>query len=500
MKDTRHSINGSMKMIFQTIANSLSGFSIHISTEETNGSVTEKFRLSKLLLDREALSQCFSRIPARDTLQLGIRFTGSDSTLDVNSGSGTGFDNFCKRYLLEANDTDNEATLSISIVKSYDHKTVTVYSLNAIELYWREGGIGSTVVKLAELSKNVYIIQSLGIDQTFTCGSFVFQPLTLDPPKATNPESPSKQKYLLARDKCCLLYESKSYPFIPSDFHFDKQLPHLGIQSLFESLKLAFSVIFIADISSFEGASLKATIKGYRHITGVIDLSFDSKTLADNYLEIFMWAYTDGSVTDKLGIVRNLLSIHIDGSDFRQIRQGSMAALTSNYSIYLKENVKQYIEIKNKLSDQIQKQSDKASDVVKSIGSYLRASIFTVYSFVITTFVVRSISKSTTELTFTAGVYAIFLMFLALSLCTLLYAIRESVAEQDRFRLTYDSFKKRFDDLLSETDRARILQNDEDFNRDIAYIEKSRCRALIMWIVSLLVVFVFVTAVKALDW
>ncbi|OCR25255.1 hypothetical protein AFK24_09295 [Pseudomonas syringae] len=138
--------------------------------------------------------------------------------------------------------------------------------------------------------------------------------------------------------------------------------------------------------------------------------------------------------------------------------------------------------------------------MVKTIGSYLRISVFSVYSFIVTTFIIRSMSKTATEGTFTTGIYYIFLMFLLLSLSTLFYAYRESEAELDRFKATYQSFKTRYDDLLSNSDRDRILQNDTDFKRDCEYIKRSRRRALILWISTLGAVFAFVSLIKLLNY
>ncbi len=91
-------------------------------------------------------------------------------------------------------------------------------------------------------------------------------------------------------------------------------------------------------------------------------------------------------------------------------------------------------------------------------------------------------------------------MFLFLSLGTLFYAYRESEAELDRFKAIYQSFKTRYDDLLSNSDRDRILQNDTDFKRDCDYIIQSRKRALILWASTLGAVFLFVSIIKLLNY
>ncbi|MEX5574563.1 hypothetical protein Q1J52_16720 [Pseudomonas lijiangensis] len=453
-------------------------------------------------LDRAALSESLNLIHTRDSFAVCMSYTGSDQSDTLENRSDESLEGFCRKLKLHVDEDGSiSGLLTISITKGFQARTATIYSLKHIEKYWREGGVGQAATKLKSLSDKAYILESTEISTSASCGLFVFRQSGGADTKATNPETPNKEKYLAARDKSCLFYESKSFPFIPQDFDFSSQLAHNGIRELFNTLKLVFSIIFIADISSLSLAEFSATIKGYKHISSSIKYGVGGdEAVASTYYEIYLWAYSEGSVTDKLGILRNLLSIHIDNDDFRDVRSGTMQAMVSNYSIYLKENVKQYIDIKNKLSDQIQKQSEKAGDMVKTIGVYLRTSVFSVYSFVVTTFIIRAMSKPSSEGMFTNGVYLIFLMFLVLSLGTLIYAYKESEAELERFKSIYQSFKTRYDDLLSKSDRDRILQNDIEFNRDCEYVKQSRKRAVILWGCALTAVFAFVSLVKVFKY
>jgi hypothetical protein len=489
-------------MIFPEIANALARTIVHLETEETNTTVSEKFRISHFDIDRVALAGSLNSVHVRDGFSVQFTYAGSDQSLVLTSRHEDQLNTFCRMLNLHVEGDDAPSgILTVSITKGFVSQTASIYSLYHIEEYWRAGGLGQAAAKLRSLAQVAYILESSSISGYARCGLFVFRATSVLPTSTTHPESADKSKLLAARDKACLFYDSKSFPFIPQDFDFSSPLPHAGISNLFNTLKFAFAIIFIADVSSLSDQELTATVKGYRHITSSIKLAgMSDAQIAATYYEIYLWAYSEGGVTDKLGIAKNLLSIHIEKSDFRDMRSGALQAMVSNHSIYLKENVKQYIDIKNKLSDQIQKQSEKASEMVKTIGGYLRTSVFTVYSFIVTTFIIRSISKTASEGTFTNGIYYIFLMFLLLSLSTLFYAYRESEAEFDRFKAIYQSFKTRYDDLLSNSDRDRILQNDTDFKRDCEYIKQSRRRALILWISTLGAVFAFVSLIKLLNY
>ncbi|MFJ6092416.1 hypothetical protein [Pseudomonas chlororaphis] len=485
-------------MIFKSLIESLAKSVIHISSEETNSTAVERFRIGELKIDQESLTRSLSCIRDRDSFSVSFEYADSDQADSLSRRDSSSVSSFCDRLRLQLQeDPDVKGVITVKVTKGFSGRACSIYSLSLIEQYWRAGGIASAATKLWALAEKAFIIESPEIQGAYNTGLFVIRSSAQENTIATNPETTNKDKLLSARNKGCLFYENKNYPFIPQDFNVSPAFEHAGIADLFNTLKLAFSIIFLADITSLDDKALTATIKGYRHVTGTIQLDGSRDTeIAAAYYEIYQWAYSDGSITDKLGIARNLLSIHINGNAFRNLQDGSMPAIISNYSIYLKDSVKQYIEIKNKLSDQIQKQSEKASEMVKSIGSYLRASIFSVYSFVITTFIIRSMSKASADGLFSDGVYLIFIMFIFLSVGTLLYAYKEAEAELRRFESIYDAFKSRFDDLLSKSDRERILQNDKEYKRDVEYVKESRKRAVYLWLSCLLVVFIFVTIIK----
>lgn len=485
-------------MIFKSLIESLAKSIIHISSEETNSTAVERFRVGELEINQESLTRSISCIRERDSFSVSFEYTGSDQADSLSKRDSGSVKSFCDRLRLQLQeDPDIKGIVTVKVTKGFSGRACSIYSLSLIEQYWRLGGIASAAAKLCSLAEKAFIIESSEIQGTYNTGLFVIRSSAKENTFATNPEKPNKFNLISSRNKACLFYENKNYPLIPEDFDISPSFEHAGIADLFNTLKLAFSIIFLADITSLDDKTLTATIKGYRHVIGTIQLdgSKDAE-IAAAYHEIYQWAYVDGSITDKLGIARNLLSIHIVGNALRSLQDGSMPAIISNYSIYLKDSVKQYIEIKNKLSDQIQKQSEKASEMVKSIGSYLKASIFSVYSFVITTFIIRSMSKTSPDGLFSNDIYIVFIMFIFLSIGTLIYAYKEAEAELCRFESIYESFKSRFDDLLSKSDRDRILQNDKEYKRDVAYIKKSRKRAVYLWLSCLLVVFTFVTIIK----
>lgn len=69
-----------------------------------------------------------------------------------------------------------------------------------------------------------------------------------------------------------------------------------------------------------------------------------------------------------MGLARNILSLNFDKENLK-LSETAFEAIKSGYKIYQKENIKQYIEIRNKISDQLIELQNKADKIVASFVS-----------------------------------------------------------------------------------------------------------------------------------
>ena len=75
------------------------------------------------------------------------------------------------------------------------------------------------------------------------------------------------------------------------------------------------------------------------------DLGVDSELL----YKLMSWSFEGGSCADKIGLLRNILSIHLDGSGNIKFDNEVWDTVRSNYQIYLKGNIQDYLDVKNKI-------------------------------------------------------------------------------------------------------------------------------------------------------
>lgn len=156
-------------------------------------------------------------------------------------------------------------------------------------------------------------------------------------------------------------YNFDVYEVLPDDFKITIDYENNPLTELFQKIMVLLSISFIATSSTISGSQLKGIINGQR----TMEYCCDINQLPGNKIlySIYNWIYTDGSPIDKAIIVRNVISLHCKYVSITEIDEKVMASIQSNYNLYLKENVKEYLELKNKVAEFI-------SGTVSKTGEY----------------------------------------------------------------------------------------------------------------------------------
>ena len=469
----------------------LSSGAVYLKSAENERVLKIDFRVTEMQIDLVKLRVALNQISPRDAFSLSYKPDSSDFSTAVSSSKVEELRTFGDT--LDSIGLPGKVELTVS--KKVELFTISVYSLDLVVRGWKDGGVVQAFEKVLALSSRAYYLECFELQKSYTTGLFIFGPKRSSNTSPKSPESPNKDKIISLRSKVCNIYLEVIQRLIPDDFQFSEEFPHSGACLVFRKLQILICASYLADTTRGEiDQSISIMLKGYKN-ANLQAPSLDQVSAENSkvFFDIYSWAYTDGNVVDKLGICRNVISIHASNDELLDLKPGCLEAIYSNYVIYLKDNLKQYVDLKNKLSEQIQKSSEKASDVSKNINSYLRGSIFSVCSFVFSVFLIRSLGKTTTDPILNDGAYGIFLSLMLVSVLVLLYAVAETNSEFRRYKRNYKSFQSRYTDLISPEDLKIIFVNDKDYNGDVAYIKSSRRRAVCLWLISLVVIFCFVT-------
>lgn len=285
-------------------------------------------------------------------------------------------------------------------------------------------------------------------------------------------------------------YNFDTYEILPDDFKITIDYKDNPLTELFQKIVLLLSISFIATSATLNESQLKGIINGQRtmeYCCNINDLSNNNVLYG-----IYNWIYTDGSAIDKAIIARNVISLHCRYVAITEIDDKVMASIQSNYNLYLKDNVKQYLELKNKVAEFI-------SDVVSKTGEYamklldkFKSNLIAIFGFIFTTILANIVSSQPLDNLFTKEITILIECVLAGSFVYLIICYLQSKYEIQKVYNSYNELKKNYSNILTEDDILEVFGEDELLHEMKKTINKSEKIYLAIWIIFLVLVFIVV--------
>ena len=157
-----------------------------------------------------------------------------------------------------------------------------------------------------------------------------------------------------------------TYEIIPDDFIFEG-IMRAGerLKSLFGKLATILSLIYVVSYSSIDEYSVNLQINGQRTTSQTRPLNSIEEN--DKWISIYNWIFTDGNPTDKMLIAHNVMSLYCKYESFLNIDETMFDAIKTNYNLYLRTNVSQYLDMKRDIGKFIQNIVTQVSDYALSI-------------------------------------------------------------------------------------------------------------------------------------
>lgn len=268
----------------------------------------------------------------------------------------------------------------------------------------------------------------------------------------------------------------------PDDFKISNGFSsNSKLSLLFTNYSDLLSIIYLFDITTIKDNVLEYKINGYKSIKGQVELNSKIKSIED-YFNIYSWVYSGGNLNDKIGIARNIISLHFIKNGELGLHGSPFQSIQSSYKVYEKQNIKQYIEIRNKISDQLLDFNNRANKVIETFASGFQKSALALISFYTSAIVVRLLSKGDFINVFTLDATILSISFIIGSYIYYKTSKWEVLQQRQRFNDSYTNLKERYTDLLEASDIERILNKDKEFNADIKFIDDKLKNYSIMWL------------------
>ena len=274
-------------------------------------------------------------------------------------------------------------------------------------------------------------------------------------------------------------YDQAQYPLLPDDFQIDINFEDNPLSEIFNKLSNILSLIYLSSFASFNCEILEVRIAGQR----TLEFKYQCNLIGVNpeLYKIYNWVYTDGNAIDKAMIARNILCLHCRFSDIQKIDGKTFASIQSNYNLYLKENVSQYIQLTNKLAEFISGVVSKTGDYVTSLLDNFKTNLIAIFGFLFTVVLANIVSDNPLDNIFTRDITIILEAVLLGSVIYLIICIFETKYKVKKVRDSYDALKANYSALLTPEDVMQAFDNDKLIIKMVKEVNDGIIKYSLLW-------------------
>lgn len=403
------------------------------------------------------------------------------------------FVNEVNNYISNTSSIDN-VLLKIEISKIPGNSTLSIYDLETFSDYLYKLKLSQIICNFNELrNENKYIyfeIQNINPNFISCTNIICFKSINgiFEKTFETNIEVIKRRKTI------CNLLNDESFDFEPDNFMLSESVSE-KIDNIFNRLKIVYSLISIFDVSNIKGNILNLKINGYKNSCFDIDFNNIDITKTISYYDIYKWIYgNDGTISDKAGIARNIISLYLIKSSDICIDSTALSAIKSNYNIYLKKNIEKYLDLKSKVTETLFSINKSINEIYSTITENFLKNIGLFGTFVITAIIMNSFSEKRLSNIFTRDITYISLFLVLVSIVFLVYTIKEVNYKIKNLITTYYRLKIGYKDLLVRKDINDLFNKDRYLKKDLKYIKYKVKIYSFLWIIvtiGFLIVIIF---------
>lgn len=478
-----------MEKIYEKIVGVFSNqFNLHSSLQEDCDELVAEYEIFSLIQSEYD----FPILNERDDFALSIN--SGELYFNSKQDSWADFINDVKKR------TAHIKTIKITINKNHSNDTISIYDIEAFTEYLESLPLSRFLSVISNRLKNNILLFEIQNDDFISWGT---DTIAFVPKNNINVqlESDIDRNACIERAKYLSYWEIGNCCLLPEDLFCEQN--DTKLQNLFRKAFLIYTLCFVCDYSKLNKDRYEYKLNGYKTIIGNItadklkSIEIDTSSCEILY-KIYQWMYRGGNNQDKASIVRNILSLNIDDKNL-SINKSVFDSILSNYKIYEKENVQQYIQVRNELSSLLIDLQEKVSGIVNSFIGDFKTVLITLISFFVSVIVIQVVSTGSFLSGFTNEIIYLSFAFIFISFGVLIYSRWELSKKISLYQKHYKQIKERYKDILSEVELETIFEEcdpkkDETNN---SFVEKQKKYYTILWVFSnlLLIFFLFILLV-----
>lgn len=285
-------------------------------------------------------------------------------------------------------------------------------------------------------------------------------------------------------------FEMTKYPLLPDDFAIEVSGENDKLEHLFNKLSTVLSLIYISSSSYFNMNETRIQISGQKNIESV----YNNKEIISNLeiYKIYNWIYTDGNAIDKAMIARNIISLHCKYDKIIELDGKTLESIKSNYNLYLKSNVAQYIELRNKLAEFINESISKTGEYAIKLLDNFKSNIMAICALLFTVGVSNTVSNRPLNNIFTRDINIILEIFLFISSIYLCVSRQEISYKKNKAKETYYELKENYSSLLTKEDLKEVFEDDKLINNMLDSVDQGIRMFSVIWCACIILGFILI--------
>lgn len=443
----------------------------------------KKVKKDKLLskdqiLENLHLSEC------DDEIKITFHFSDGLAYINNKDIENDDYDDYLNSNQFELVDVD------VKINKKIKDNCLNIYNLKVFSNFLSDCNFKDHFFNFTKIfSECNNFIQFRSLDDS----EFIFKTKTISfSSKDYYAETINRDEMLCKRNDASLFLDRIKFKLIPEDFDVIElsKFDYMEIVDIFKKLCRILSYIYVANSSFIQNEKV---VLSFNPKNKGEEYSFDELTKNDTISKIYDWVYKDENCVDKAGIARNIINIYCHSkNDILHIDDKIFNSIKSDFQIYQKNHIEQYIELKNKISDHIVETTKQIQDLSHELSNALRDTFVSISAFVMVSFLTNSIDFSmllnkTLPRNFKLVCF-VFVFLCVIYFVSTIFTFREKWKWLEN---SYNDLKKNYKDVLDEEDIKEAFNNDDSFNKMKDNYHKFKNVIYLFWSIVLLLMVVF---------
>jgi hypothetical protein len=451
---------------------------------------------------KESVENLYKIIPSRDKCILSLSLDHLDPIQIHNQGDLDHFETKVKDEFFDIADEQSKFYLNLRVNKQLSENLLSFYSLSLFKEFLFSKTINEGLSFFDHLIKEYNNIHILILDESLE-GTNLLRTSSISIswnveenslPNFNSIDKVKRNKILDKQRSVSNIVNDKTRFLIPDDIRLEENTYNdEDLEMFLNNLCFCLSIGFIFDVVDVTENKLTYKIHGYKSIEGVLDFAKTNIYNMDQVSKIYEWVYSDGNISDKIGLARNIISLnltHDKQEDIFYLSDSTYNSIQSGYEIYLKENVARYIDVKNKVSEFMINKSIESSTLIRDFTNSLKNNNYLYVSFFLSFIIFKSLKPTTTSI-FTKEIVFISLGILGISILYLILNAWTINEDKKRFENQYERLKRIYSDLLNDEDISSIFLESEK-EEDLSYIKRKRNFYMWVWGSEILILLLIV--------